>query len=156
MLWCGGQLYPSSFLTEPGECEYRGEHGASGSEQRCMGDCDVAASKGDPEPARDVWEMAMWDPNPPCLHLFWLFSPRPARRPQRPPPPLSASSPLPLHNIRHLFFDRLDRIVQTSVRQTATPNGASPSPRKRSVVFLARVLAPSGSPERSACLRTCY
>jgi hypothetical protein len=36
---------------------------------------ESAASRAHPDPARDVWEIAVWDPNPLCLQLFSLFSP---------------------------------------------------------------------------------
>ena len=35
----------------------------------------TAASRAHPDPARDVWQLAIWDPTPLCLRLFWLFSP---------------------------------------------------------------------------------
>lgn len=34
-----------------------------------------AASRAHPDETRDVWEVAVWDPNPLCLQLFCLFSP---------------------------------------------------------------------------------
>lgn len=34
-----------------------------------------AASRAHPVEGRDVWEVAVWDPNPLCLELFCLFSP---------------------------------------------------------------------------------
>ncbi|KAF2846512.1 hypothetical protein T440DRAFT_471777 [Plenodomus tracheiphilus IPT5] len=34
-----------------------------------------AASRAHPDEHRDVWEIAVWDPNPLCLQLFCLFSP---------------------------------------------------------------------------------
>ncbi|KAI8931131.1 hypothetical protein NX059_011485 [Plenodomus lindquistii] len=34
-----------------------------------------AASRAHPDEHRDVWEIAIWDPNPLCLQLFCLFSP---------------------------------------------------------------------------------
>lgn len=34
-----------------------------------------AAARAHPDAARDVWEIAVWDPNPLCLELFCLFSP---------------------------------------------------------------------------------
>ncbi|KAF1843521.1 uncharacterized protein K460DRAFT_368410 [Cucurbitaria berberidis CBS 394.84] len=34
-----------------------------------------AASRAHPDAERDVWEIAIWDPNPLCLELFCLFSP---------------------------------------------------------------------------------
>ena len=34
-----------------------------------------AASRAHPDERRDVWEVAVWDPNPLCLQLFCLFSP---------------------------------------------------------------------------------
>ncbi|KAF2824567.1 hypothetical protein CC86DRAFT_57359 [Ophiobolus disseminans] len=34
-----------------------------------------AAARAHPDAARDVWEIAVWDPNPLCLQLFCLFSP---------------------------------------------------------------------------------
>ncbi|KAL1800398.1 hypothetical protein ACET3X_000740 [Alternaria dauci] len=34
-----------------------------------------AASRAHPVEGRDVWEVAVWDPNPLCLQLFSLFSP---------------------------------------------------------------------------------
>ncbi|KAF2475887.1 uncharacterized protein BDR25DRAFT_339847 [Lindgomyces ingoldianus] len=34
-----------------------------------------AESRAHPDAARDVWEIAVWDPNPLCLQLFCLFSP---------------------------------------------------------------------------------
>ncbi|KAH3915737.1 hypothetical protein HBH56_078860 [Parastagonospora nodorum] len=34
-----------------------------------------AASRAHPDAGRDVWEIAVWDPNPLCLELFCLFSP---------------------------------------------------------------------------------
>jgi len=34
-----------------------------------------AAARAHPEAGRDVWEVAVWDPNPLCLQLFCLFSP---------------------------------------------------------------------------------
>lgn len=36
---------------------------------------ESAASRAHPDAARDVWEIALWDPNPLCLRLFCLFSP---------------------------------------------------------------------------------
>jgi hypothetical protein len=36
---------------------------------------ESAASRAHPDAARDVWEIAVWDPNPLCLQLFCLFSP---------------------------------------------------------------------------------
>jgi hypothetical protein len=35
----------------------------------------TAAARAHPEAGRDVWEVAVWDPNPLCLQLFCLFSP---------------------------------------------------------------------------------
>lgn len=35
----------------------------------------AAEARAHPDPARDVWEVAVWDPNPLCLQLFCLFSP---------------------------------------------------------------------------------
>ncbi|OCK81891.1 hypothetical protein K432DRAFT_424573 [Lepidopterella palustris CBS 459.81] len=35
----------------------------------------TAQSRAHPDSARDVWELAVWDPNPLCLGLFCLFSP---------------------------------------------------------------------------------
>ncbi|KAB8292316.1 hypothetical protein EYC80_008058 [Monilinia laxa] len=41
-----------------------------------LGDTDTGAqSRAHPDPARDVWEIAVWDPIPICLRLFCLFSP---------------------------------------------------------------------------------
>lgn len=34
-----------------------------------------AESRAHPDAGRDVWEIAVWDPNPLCLELFCLFSP---------------------------------------------------------------------------------
>jgi hypothetical protein len=34
-----------------------------------------AAARAHPDATRDVWEVAVWDPNPLCLELFCLFSP---------------------------------------------------------------------------------
>lgn len=34
-----------------------------------------AESKSHPDPTRDVWELAIWDPIPICLRLFCFFSP---------------------------------------------------------------------------------
>jgi hypothetical protein len=34
-----------------------------------------AAARAHPDAGRDVWEIAVWDPNPLCLELFCLFSP---------------------------------------------------------------------------------
>lgn len=34
-----------------------------------------AESRAHPDPTRDVWEIALWDPIPVCLRLFCLFSP---------------------------------------------------------------------------------
>ncbi|XTI85165.1 hypothetical protein V2W45_1372863 [Cenococcum geophilum] len=34
-----------------------------------------AESRAHPDAARDVWELAVWDPSPLCLQLFCLFSP---------------------------------------------------------------------------------
>ena len=34
-----------------------------------------AESRAHPDPTRDVWELAVWDPIPVCLRLFCLFSP---------------------------------------------------------------------------------
>lgn len=34
-----------------------------------------AAARAHPDAGRDVWEIAVWDPNPLCLSLFCLFSP---------------------------------------------------------------------------------
>ncbi|KAL6703863.1 hypothetical protein ACN47E_008997 [Coniothyrium glycines] len=34
-----------------------------------------AAARAHPDAQRDVWEIAVWDPNPLCLQLFCLFSP---------------------------------------------------------------------------------
>ncbi|KAI9742930.1 MAG: hypothetical protein M1818_003660 [Claussenomyces sp. TS43310] len=34
-----------------------------------------AESRSHPDPTRDVWELAVWDPLPVCLRLFCLFSP---------------------------------------------------------------------------------
>lgn len=34
-----------------------------------------AAARAHPDSQRDVWEVAVWDPNPLCLQLFCLFSP---------------------------------------------------------------------------------
>lgn len=34
-----------------------------------------AESRAHPDPTRDVWEIAVWDPIPACLRLFCLFSP---------------------------------------------------------------------------------
>lgn len=34
-----------------------------------------AAARAHPDAERDVWEVAVWDPNPLCLELFCLFSP---------------------------------------------------------------------------------
>lgn len=36
---------------------------------------DSAADRAHPDETRDVWEIAVWDPNPLCLELFCLFSP---------------------------------------------------------------------------------
>ena len=36
---------------------------------------DSAESRAHPDATRDVWEVAVWDPNPLCLQLFCLFSP---------------------------------------------------------------------------------
>ena len=35
----------------------------------------TAESRAHPDPTRDVWEIAVWDPTPLCLRLFSLFSP---------------------------------------------------------------------------------
>ncbi|KAI9795085.1 MAG: hypothetical protein M1816_000107 [Peltula sp. TS41687] len=35
----------------------------------------AAESRAHPDPTRDVWEIAVWDPFPLCLRLFCLFSP---------------------------------------------------------------------------------
>ena len=35
----------------------------------------AATSRAHPDPARDVWELAIWDPTPLSLRLFCLFSP---------------------------------------------------------------------------------
>ncbi|KAF2805495.1 uncharacterized protein BDZ99DRAFT_574422 [Mytilinidion resinicola] len=35
----------------------------------------TAESRAHPDAARDVWEVAVWDPNPLCLELFCWFSP---------------------------------------------------------------------------------
>ncbi|KAI9693118.1 MAG: hypothetical protein M1822_005114 [Bathelium mastoideum] len=35
----------------------------------------TAESRAHPDPSRDVWELAVWDPTPLCLRLFCLFSP---------------------------------------------------------------------------------
>ncbi|RAL66587.1 hypothetical protein DID88_006277 [Monilinia fructigena] len=41
-----------------------------------LGDTDTSAqSRAHPDPTRDVWEIAVWDPIPICLRLFCLFSP---------------------------------------------------------------------------------
>ncbi|ORY11326.1 hypothetical protein BCR34DRAFT_673864 [Clohesyomyces aquaticus] len=34
-----------------------------------------AEARAHPDASRDVWEVAVWDPNPLCLHIFCLFSP---------------------------------------------------------------------------------
>src|SRR5271156_940038 len=34
-----------------------------------------ARSRAHPDPSRDVWELAVWDPVPICLRLFCYFSP---------------------------------------------------------------------------------
>ena len=39
-----------------------------------LGDAS-AESRAHPDPTRDVWELAVWDPIPICLRLFCLFSP---------------------------------------------------------------------------------
>jgi hypothetical protein len=39
-----------------------------------LGDAS-AESRAHPDPTRDVWELAVWDPIPICLGLFCLFSP---------------------------------------------------------------------------------
>lgn len=39
-----------------------------------LGDTSVE-SRTHPDPTRDVWEIAVWDPIPVCLRLFCLFSP---------------------------------------------------------------------------------
>ncbi|CAD6452722.1 1647a71f-48b4-43d4-98e2-4a316216dd2c [Sclerotinia trifoliorum] len=39
-----------------------------------LGDTN-AQSRAHPDPTRDVWEIAVWDPIPVCLRLFCLFSP---------------------------------------------------------------------------------
>jgi hypothetical protein len=36
---------------------------------------DNARSRAHPDPSRDVWEVAVWDPLPVCLRLFCYFSP---------------------------------------------------------------------------------
>ncbi|KAF7509617.1 hypothetical protein GJ744_007655 [Endocarpon pusillum] len=36
---------------------------------------DSAQSRAHPDPQRDVWELALWDPLPVCLRLFCYFSP---------------------------------------------------------------------------------
>ncbi|KAF2727735.1 hypothetical protein EJ04DRAFT_581825 [Polyplosphaeria fusca] len=36
---------------------------------------ESAEARAHPDAARDVWEVAIWDPNPLCLQLFCLFSP---------------------------------------------------------------------------------
>ena len=36
---------------------------------------DNAQARAHPDPARDVWEVAVWDPVPICLRLFCYFSP---------------------------------------------------------------------------------
>lgn len=36
---------------------------------------ESAESRAHPDPTRDVWEIAVWDPLPVCLRLFCLFSP---------------------------------------------------------------------------------
>lgn len=36
---------------------------------------DTAQSRAHPDPQRDVWELAVWDPLPICLRLFCYFSP---------------------------------------------------------------------------------
>jgi hypothetical protein len=36
---------------------------------------ESAESRAHPDAARDVWEIAVWDPNPLCLQIFCLFSP---------------------------------------------------------------------------------
>jgi Protein of unknown function (DUF2418) len=36
---------------------------------------DTAQSRAHPDPSRDVWEVAVWDPLPVCLRLFCYFSP---------------------------------------------------------------------------------
>lgn len=36
---------------------------------------NTAAARAHPDATRDVWEIAVWDPNPLCLQLFCLFSP---------------------------------------------------------------------------------
>jgi hypothetical protein len=36
---------------------------------------ESAEQRAHPDPTRDVWEMAVWDPLPVCLSLFCLFSP---------------------------------------------------------------------------------
>lgn len=38
-------------------------------------DTATAESRSHPDPTRDVWELAVWDPLPICLRLFCLFSP---------------------------------------------------------------------------------
>ncbi|MCJ1364787.1 hypothetical protein MMC16_003904 [Acarospora aff. strigata] len=35
----------------------------------------TAEARSHPDPTRDVWELAVWDPTPLCLRLFCLFSP---------------------------------------------------------------------------------
>lgn len=36
---------------------------------------ESAESRAHPDATRDVWELAVWDPNPLCLQVFCLFSP---------------------------------------------------------------------------------
>ncbi|KAF2261267.1 hypothetical protein CC78DRAFT_522098 [Lojkania enalia] len=36
---------------------------------------DSAEARAHPDATRDVWEIAVWDPNPLCLQIFCLFSP---------------------------------------------------------------------------------
>ncbi len=36
---------------------------------------NAAEARAHPDPTRDVWELAVWDPLPLCLRLFCLFSP---------------------------------------------------------------------------------
>jgi hypothetical protein len=36
---------------------------------------EPAASRAHPDATRDVWEIAVWDPNPLCLQFFYFFSP---------------------------------------------------------------------------------
>lgn len=42
---------------------------------RNMAQRNSAAARAHPDATRDVWEIAVWDPNPLCLQLFCLFSP---------------------------------------------------------------------------------